>query len=207
MPVATLEVEVDHSSVLELSTDYPGREFHLFDHHHVENGRYVVLESADVPSEVLLPYFERDPRASDFELLYTDDHSSFVLFCIERAHAYRAMFTVGAHTPLKVRSGWIRDEINGSREQLSYLLDRFDEANIEYRLISVTESNNRAELLTTRQREVIQVAIDRGYYQTPRKCTLADLANELDAHKSTVGSVLVRAENRIITRFMSDPPL
>jgi len=59
-------------------------------------------------------------------------------------------------------------------------------------------------LLTDRQRELLLAAVDAGYYDTPRECSLTDLATELDMAKSTVSETLHRAEGTIIEEFVAD---
>lgn len=53
--------------------------------------------------------------------------------------------------------------------------------------------------LTTRQREVLAVAVDRGYYDIPRQVTHADLADDLDCSAGTVGEHLRKIESRVLS--------
>lgn len=43
--------------------------------------------------------------------------------------------------------------------------------------------------------------IDRGYYDTPRRTTLVDLAEDLDMAKSTCSEILHRAEERVVKEY------
>lgn len=49
----------------------------------------------------------------------------------------------------------------------------------------------------------MNAVIERGYYDTPRRCTLTELADELDLAKSTCSERLHRAEenSRLMTPF------
>ncbi|SFL46012.1 Predicted DNA binding protein, contains HTH domain [Halogranum rubrum] len=53
------------------------------------------------------------------------------------------------------------------------------------------------ELLTDRQREVIVVAYELGYFSVPREATLSDIAAHIDIEKSTVGEHLRRGMGHI----------
>lgn len=53
--------------------------------------------------------------------------------------------------------------------------------------------------LSERQREVLALAIENGYYESPRRCDIDDLAGQDRANKSTVGEHLRRAESKILT--------
>ena len=54
------------------------------------------------------------------------------------------------------------------------------------------------ELLTDKQLEVVQFASEAGYYESPRKNTLKDIAEMLNKPKSTVQEHLKNAEAKLI---------
>ncbi|MEF8827078.1 MAG: helix-turn-helix domain-containing protein, partial [Halapricum sp.] len=51
------------------------------------------------------------------------------------------------------------------------------------------------------QREVLKLAVERGYFETPRKVTLDELADELALPRSTVSYRLRRATAELAKRF------
>lgn len=55
--------------------------------------------------------------------------------------------------------------------------------------------------LTRREREVLTVALDAGYYENPRQATQADLAAELDVAPGTVGEHLRTIESKVLSGF------
>jgi predicted DNA binding protein len=61
------------------------------------------------------------------------------------------------------------------------------------------------ELLSSippRQRELLNVAIDSGYFEIPRGATLEELADEMDITKATASNHLRRAERRLMEFFV-----
>ncbi|MEF8906286.1 MAG: helix-turn-helix domain-containing protein [Haloarculaceae archaeon] len=56
--------------------------------------------------------------------------------------------------------------------------------------------------LTERQREVLEVAVDLGYYEDPRAATHEDVASEVDAAPSTVGEHLRKVESRVFAQLV-----
>lgn len=58
------------------------------------------------------------------------------------------------------------------------------------------------ESLPPEQREALRAAVDRGYYETPRRIELGDLAGELDVPRSTLSYRLRRAEAALATAFV-----
>ena len=59
-------------------------------------------------------------------------------------------------------------------------------------------------LLTDRQRTPVETAVAEGYYDTPRDCTLTELAEEVDVAKSTASETLHRAEGKIIEQLVGE---
>jgi hypothetical protein len=55
-----------------------------------------------------------------------------------------------------------------------------------------------AGVLTERQREVLRVAHDVGYYEVPRRATHRDVADRLDLSVGTVGEHLQKIEARVL---------
>jgi predicted DNA binding protein len=58
------------------------------------------------------------------------------------------------------------------------------------------QANIRAE-----QREILLVAVERGYFETPREVTLDELADEVELPRSTVSYRLRRATAELAKRF------
>ncbi|MDZ5811938.1 helix-turn-helix domain-containing protein [Halorubrum sp. AD140] len=55
--------------------------------------------------------------------------------------------------------------------------------------------------IPTEQRAVLELAVDQGYYETPRQVTLDDLAAMMDCPRSTLSYRLRRAESRLAKAF------
>jgi hypothetical protein len=58
--------------------------------------------------------------------------------------------------------------------------------------------------LTERQREVLEAAVDLGYYDDPRAATHEDVARAVDAAPSTVGEHLRKIESRVFGQLVRD---
>ena len=60
------------------------------------------------------------------------------------------------------------------------------------------------DFLTEKQREVLELAVRRGYYDDNSEVTLKQLADELGTARSTIGEHLKRAESEAVKRAVSD---
>lgn len=58
--------------------------------------------------------------------------------------------------------------------------------------------------LTAKQRESIALAVDAGYYDTPRRASLDDLCEELEISKSAASQRLRKAESTIVKRVAEE---
>ena len=76
---------------------------------------------------------------------------------------------------------------------------------MDYTVEHVYNAFDPEAMLTDRQRRVLRSAVERGYYDTPRPCTLTDLAREIDVAKSTLSEVLHRAEGTVLKHVMASP--
>lgn len=89
------------------------------------------------------------------------------------------------------------------RERVDALVEEIrGECDADVRLASISRpvaepADPRVEL-TVRQREVFELARERGYYAWPRGTTAADLAADLGVSKSTVLEHLRKAEARLL---------
>jgi len=105
-------------------------------------------------------------------------------------------------TPFEVSDGEMLLAEHLPQERLSKLGDTLDDFGITYTVEQIQQHVDSESLLTDRQHWLIGEAIDRGYYDTPRRTTLTDLADELDIAASTCSEVLHRAEERVLKQFM-----
>jgi predicted DNA binding protein len=50
---------------------------------------------------------------------------------------------------------------------------------------------------------VLVQAVEQGYYDTPRGCTLTELSDELGLAKSTLSERLHRVEEKVVKEFLA----
>ncbi len=65
---------------------------------------------------------------------------------------------------------------------------------------SAADPGDQAE--SDRQATVLGAAVERGYDDTPRQCTLTELADALGVAKSTCSETLHRAEETVVKQFV-----
>ncbi|ELZ06121.1 hypothetical protein C481_01275 [Natrialba asiatica DSM 12278] len=178
----------------------------MFTAHRTEDGMRVIVEAETADTEALFKQFDEAPEVSSYEILRADQRS--VLFQLE---ALEQAPRIAAHTagilpqyPMILRNGWQTIEAITSWERLSQLKEEFERADVSFEVLSVTQPIETTHLLTDRQWEVLTEATTRGYYDSPRGCSLTELAAALDVNPSAVSGVLHRAEEQIIKAFVAE---
>ncbi|WP_223270985.1 helix-turn-helix domain-containing protein [Halomicrobium mukohataei] len=106
--------------------------------------------------------------------------------------------------PFEVVDGRMTLEATLPQETLSELGETLDNFGIRYTVERIQQESESDSLLTERQEWVLDEAIERGYYDTPRRTTLVDLADELGVAKSTCSEILHRAEGRVLKEYRDD---
>lgn len=61
-----------------------------------------------------------------------------------------------------------------------------------------------ADTLPNEQQETLALAVNEGYFETPREVTLDELAEQLDVPRSTVSYRLRRAVGEVVSNFVQD---
>jgi hypothetical protein len=112
---------------------------------------------------------------------------------------------VALEPPIEIRDGRATFEVTATRQRLSSLDEQLRAFGMESTLEYVYTTGESGDLLTERQRELLTTAVEAGYYETPRECTLTELAEQVGAAKSTVSETLHRAEGRVIREFVGEP--
>lgn len=106
--------------------------------------------------------------------------------------------------PVEIRDGTATIEVTGTRQRLAELATQLEQFGIQYRIETIREASHDRQLLSERQLEVVVAAVDEGYYDTPRRCSLTELAEHLGIAKSTCSETLHRAEETVVKRFVDD---
>jgi predicted DNA binding protein len=111
---------------------------------------------------------------------------------------------VPVEMPFEIRDGEVDWTLTTTRERLSTLSSELEHSDLSYIVEHIWDSAQLDHVLTARQQEVVDYAIESGYYDSPRQCTQEELAERLDMAKSTCSEILHRAEERIVKRFETD---
>lgn len=157
---------------------------------------YEVIDSGP---EYRVVYTRREDIAGCHSIpsLAVDEIGDGVLFeARRRGNAYVWLLLIPGDTAVGRLYDRIRD---GLREGLS----------LEVGHVTDVDSASFAgpeRVLSPDERQVLEAAVEAGYYGTPRETTVADLAEALDTPRSTVQYRLQRAEAAVVEQFLDQFP-
>ena len=207
MPRAKLEITIPDAVWMgELTRSFPDAEFEILTVFPQETGGVALAEITAVDVEAVVSAMAEYEAVTDIDFLQRTDETALVQF--ETSNPVLLLPVRNAGTPLElpftVVDGSVVWEVTAPRDRLSSLGDQLREFGIEFDVLSVRQEFDSEQLLTPKQLQLVRTAVSEGYYDTPRTCTLTELADAVDIAKSTCSETLHRAEEKIIKEFVEE---
>lgn len=166
-------------------------------------GHGVLEVRADDVRAVVAAMVDAD-GVTDVEPLRTADGEALVGFATTQPLLLTAARAAGVapEPPIEIRAGRATFEVTATRDRLSDLDEHLHEVGADPELRAVYTAGESNPLLTGTQRDLLATALEAGYYDTPRTCTLTELAERAGVAKSTASEVLHRAEGHVVRAFL-----
>lgn len=144
------------------------------------------------------------PAVSAYEQLYADGSRSIAQYEAVEQALYEFLWesSLPPEFPILVEDGEMEFDLTATRAGFEAFGDALDRRGARYELLTLVHDDGRDGLLTERQAECLAVAHRRGYFDVPRGCTLAELADSLGVDKSSVSETLRRATDRVVGQFL-----
>jgi predicted DNA binding protein len=163
-----------------------------------------LIEITGPTTESVVAAMQSEDDVTDIEVLQQGDDEALVQF--ETSNPLLLLPARGSSVPLEmpfdIRDGEVTWEVTAPTDQLSELGVQLEEFGIPFSVEYIHQETDRERLVTDRQREVVEAAVEAGYYDTPRQCSLTELAEQIDIAKSTCSNTLHRAEEAIIKEYV-----
>lgn len=106
--------------------------------------------------------------------------------------------------PVELANGGLTWTVTAPSDRLSKLGTQLRALGLSFSIDYIQQEVADEQLLTDAQLDIVETALEAGYYETPRTCSLTELAEQVDRAKSTVSETLHRAESKIIMEFVGD---
>lgn len=178
----------------------------------LDDGTAVSLATHRGDSERLREILSESDDVLDFEVLDTDDGiQTYIHFTpnetTEALLRLTREYEFVIDTPIRWDaddSGAIRVGLIGDDDTVQRAIESVPE-NIRLELEQLSEYNPESQelsaMLTERQKEILDTAVEVGYYEVPRRATHEDIAAALDLSTTTVGEHLRKIEARMLSEI------
>jgi len=204
MPQAKLRLDIpDEVWVGELTRKYPAATVRILAALSDEDAGVGLAEIAAEDPKSLVQDMERAEDVTAVDTLKYSDGEVLVQFETTMPLLLLPARDSGVplEMPFRIQDGTATWEVTAPSERLSELGSQLETFGISFTVDYVQQRLNEEQLVTERQRRIVKTALEAGYYDTPRDCSLTELADQLDIAKSTASETLHRAEEKIIKHY------
>lgn len=205
MPRAHLTLTIpDGVWIGDVSRAYPDAQFRILAALADDQAGVGLAEvtAQELPS--ILTEIDASEAVTELDILQQHDNTALIQF--ETTMPLLLFSIQGAGIPLKMpfllTDGKAEWELTASQDRLSELGTQFEQFGIPFTVNELHQHIEPEQLLTDRQLQLLTVAVEQGYYDTIRQCSLTELADKLGIAKSTCSETLHRAEGKVIKRFI-----
>lgn len=175
---------------------------------------YQALDNNENSLEQYVKEMEQSEQIVDIKVTQksSTDYWTRVQHKLDYPSIYETILESGSMTilPIIIENGvQYHDILSPTPDSLRHLLvklkKRFSSIKIKSLSSELTElTANISNFLTEKQLEVIIITYKNGYYDIPRKSTLAELSNKIGIKRVAFQERLKRAEKRIIEHYMEN---
>lgn len=205
MPLAELAIELPEGTwIHDASTAHPEATVRVLAGLPADDVGFALLELTAPDLESLLREILAQDDLTDIEPLQrTEDR---VIVQIETTAPLLLLSAQASGVPLEppidIVDGVAEVEVRTSHDRLSELGEQLERFGLAYTVEAVHDDVDSETVLSDHQAELLATAVDCGYYDTPRRCSLTELADRVGVAKSTCSETLHRAEGHVIRRFV-----
>lgn len=126
--------------------------------------------------------------------------SMTVKSCLPARSIIESGFFISSAT---VVDDWIEWRLIGKRESLKTLSEKLKEEGHDFQIKKVGKLDSD-EILTPKEEEIVRKAIARGYFDTPKKVGVRELAKDFGISISTLSEILRKGQKKILLFYFKD---
>lgn len=93
--------------------------------------------------------------------------------------------------------------ITGGKASLQHLFKKLEEFHCQAELVRVLNINDK-DILTARQKEIIRIALEKGYFDCPKKTNIRKLAKDFNISISTLSEILRKGQRKIMLKYFKE---
>ncbi len=153
--------------------------------------------------EKIVKFLEQHQDIEDVQLEIVEKNKAIGVIKCKMCFACRDLissncFLVSAHTKEDGRVEWT--VITPDNSCIQNLITKLEEHDADPTIVKMKKMKEE-EMLTEKQEQIIRMAYERGYYDTPKRIGLKDLANAFSVSQATLAETLRRGQKKIVEKY------
>lgn len=202
---SVLQCPQPHGWIETAASKYSGT-VHILDAKILPDGSVKHLFDIHVKPEVvgdLLDELERDKDMVEIETIKSKSGHIYGFATSQRCTVCKEVAKSKCFvSSVEATSEGARWTIIGNDDTFQGLLSALDAKDIAFE-VKLKRSLENTELLTARQEQILSVALDRGYFDFPKRIGLEELAALAQIKPATLAEILRRGQKKILSEYLA----
>jgi len=167
---------------------------------------FEVTSSVDL-SETIVDYLRQDSYVYDIDIVRAEQGKVIGSLKTHKCTACRAFagadcFLVSATSKPDGKLEWT---VLGSDTMVKSLMRALENQKVRGEVVKISRFKGEEEL-TVRQENILQIALEKGYFEFPKRITLRQLARVLDVSPATLSEILRRGQKGVLEEHFRGRP-
>ncbi|MBD3228575.1 MAG: hypothetical protein GF329_10340 [Candidatus Lokiarchaeota archaeon] len=198
---AVVEIEVPHQKwISELSREFPDLKINILSMYLIRNNYgNILINLRGNNLSLILKRLKSHESVIEYNLI--SETSNSLLLNVKIRNPWLLMSTIENEVvfkfPISIINGWSEWELYADRGKLYSLFKNLESLGINLKLKSIGK-HEKKPILTSRQNEILTIAMNEGYYQVPREITLDDLAKKVQVAPSTLSEMIRKINKKLV---------
>jgi predicted DNA binding protein len=169
--------------------------------------QFFELDAPEEMSDKIIDTMQKSGYISEVEVIRGKGGRILGEVRTHRCTACRCVATSGCHvTSCHTRKdGTVEWVVAAGEAMFRQLLDALEKSQVHFEVISLSRLED-VNALTARQETILQIALEKGFFDFPRKIRLREFARTLEVSAATLSEILRRAEKMSLIRDLRQSP-
>lgn len=206
---AVLQGETPDCWIRDVSSKYPTASVNIVDLKPLDEGKGIqeLFEIAAAPQDTdsIIQLIRDSKRITDVEFMRT---SKGIIYGSGKVYGRRVCMAFLESNCFLVSERNIDDlitewKIRGAGDAFQDLMKRLDDEGLDTKLKRMSNFTDEKPL-TPRQAAILETAMERGFFDYPRKINLHQLAKESGVRPATLSEILRRAQKKALKEYLGN---
>jgi len=207
---AVISITPPHSWIKRVTAEFPSV-IRVLDCRSLPEGEGVqelfeVTSNSDL-SDKIVDYLRQDGYVYDVDIVRADRRRVIGSLKTHKCTACKTFaeancFITSATSKPDGKLEWA---VLGSDTMVKSLMQGLEKQQVTGEVLRISKLKGEEEL-TARQEEILQIALEKGYFEFPKKITLRQLAKVLDVSPATLTEILRRGQKRVLEEHFRGRP-